>query len=618
MIICKLYLNCILQNTYLCSNKKFSKKMKKALFLILILSSFINIWANNFSSNNKSNDSDKIIINENRFDKLIYLAESYIKTSPEFAFNCAHKANTIARNNNDIKQEAESYILIGDIFNRGNTYSTAINYYEKAIEKLINIKEYQSIYELYRKIAIIYKEHESESKWSIDAMKNALIYAQTIKSQSTIIETYLDFADLYVFHKNYHNAMEYYNKVLKYDRNDKNIRSIARALTSKAYILIKERNYPTAMQLLDSSLNICNTENYQLLEVINNGYKAEISDSIKDYANAKNYYKKAIDLSYKYEEFDECGEYMYKLGKLNMKLDSISPAIEVFKILCDSTEKFKMFDICYISYYEMSKCYANIGDYKEAYRLFNKYDECYDSAKLARQEKELEEIHTGYLLSLNIEEFKANELKSSNSKNQRINSIISITAVLVIIILCISLIVLFSRNKSLYNKNIQTTYEQQIKINKMENDLMEIQLKNNKESLINLALHLKSYIDFINPLKNELKEIIELPEEEQKIKIKGIYSNIQNNTRLFNNTENLNKQIDDIYKDFLERLEEKYPSITKAEKRLCAMLYINMSTKEIAVITNTTLRSVETSRYRLRKKFNLSRDEDMINFLRNI
>ena len=152
----------------------------------------------------------------------------------------------------------------------------------------------------------------------------------------------------------------------------------------------------------------------------------------------------------------------------------------------------------------------------------------------------------------------------------------------------------------------------------MENDLMEIQLKNNKESLINLALHLKSYIDFINPLKNELKEIIELPEEEQRIKIKGIYSNIQNNTRLFNNTENLNKQIDDIYKDFLERLEEKYPSITKAEKRLCAMLYIDMSTKEIAVITNTTLRSVETSRYRLRKKFNLSRDEDMINFLRNI
>ena len=48
------------------------------------------------------------------------------------------------------------------------------------------------------------------------------------------------------------------------------------------------------------------------------------------------------------------------------------------------------------------------------------------------------------------------------------------------------------------------------------------------------------------------------------------------------------------------------------------MLYTNMSSKEIAVISNTTIRSVETSRYRLRKKFDLTRDEDMVKFLRNI
>ena len=73
-----------------------------------------------------------------------------------------------------------------------------------------------------------------------------------------------------------------------------------------------------------------------------------------------------------------------------------------------------------------------------------------------------------------------------------------------------------------------------------------------------------------------------------------------------------------IYKDFLDRLSRKYPDMTKSEKRLCVMLYINMSSKEIAAISNITLRSVETMRYRLRKKFNLSRDEDMINFLKNI
>ena len=133
-----------------------------------------------------------------------------------------------------------------------------------------------------------------------------------------------------------------------------------------------------------------------------------------------------------------------------------------------------------------------------------------------------------------------------------------------------------------------------------------------------MALHLKSYIEYIDPLKKEVKEIIDSPDDEIKGKVKNIYANMQNNISLFNNIESLNKQINEIYKDFFDRLDQKFQGITKSEKRLCVMLYLNMSSKEISIITNTTLRSVETSRYRLRKKLNLLRDEDMVNFLRNI
>ena len=100
--------------------------------------------------------------------------------------------------------------------------------------------------------------------------------------------------------------------------------------------------------------------------------------------------------------------------------------------------------------------------------------------------------------------------------------------------------------------------------------------------------------------------------------MKNLYHNIQNNVQIFHSTENLNKQINAIYKDFLDRLEAKHPGLTKAEKKLCTMLYINMSSKEIAAITNTTIRTVETSRYRLRRKFDISRDEDIVSFLQKI
>ena len=182
----------------------------------------------------------------------------------------------------------------------------------------------------------------------------------------------------------------------------------------------------------------------------------------------------------------------------------------------------------------------------------------------------------------------------------------------------ITFIILYSTNKATLHKNEVTTYEQQHKIDKIENDLMEYQLKNNRELTMKLAFQLKSYLQIINPIKEDLKNAIELPESEQKNKIKNIYQHLQNNTHIFNNAENLNKQIDKVYKDFLNRLEEKYPGLTKAEKKLCTLLYINMSSKEIATITNSTIRTIETSRYRLRKKFNLSRDEDIVSFLQKI
>ena len=168
------------------------------------------------------------------------------------------------------------------------------------------------------------------------------------------------------------------------------------------------------------------------------------------------------------------------------------------------------------------------------------------------------------------------------------------------------------------HNNKVSSYEQQIKIDKMESDLKEYQLKSNRELIIKMALQIKSYSDVINQINNDLKTIIELPENEQKNKVKNILLKTHNNSHLLNNAESIKKQIDAVYKDFFKRLEEKYPDLTKAEKNLCTMLYINMSSKEIAAITNTTIRTVETSRYRLRRKFNLSRDEDIVTFLQKI
>ena len=614
MIIWNLILQSIRQNVYICIIKKTSK-MKRIISVVILLLSFVNAYPNAIKEIKVSNN---ITESQSQYDKLVDLAKTYFNKNAEYAFNCTYKAHSIAERNKDSQKTAECNIIMGDIFKENNTFPTAISYYEKAIDDLIKANDHHTIYRLYIKIAKLYQNSEFDSKWSIDAMNNALKYAGIINDPVIYNEVYMAMGDLYYSQDNYDLAEKYYNEILKNGINKNTILPISIAFTNKANISIKRNKYEEALSMADSSLYLCIRDFNDSLQAINYNCKAEIYDSIGDFESARKYYLKSSILTYDIEDFYTCGKSMFGLAHLYQRYGMHENAINVFKIISDSTMKYKQFDICYQSCYQLSKCYASLGRYEEAYDYFNKYDISYDSAFAIKQDKKIEELRNSYLLALNIKELKVNEIKEENIRYNRNEWKLFVSITIVLTMIVITFGILYAKNTELFHKNKVTSYEQQIKIDKIESGLMEYQLKNNRELIIKMALQIRSYVDIINPIKDDLKTAMELPDNELKNKVKNIHHNIHNNINLLSNAESINKQIDSIYKDFFKRLDEKHPGLTKSEKKLCTMLYIDMSSKEIATITNTTVRSVETSRYRLRKKFELSRDEDIVSFLQKI
>lgn len=74
-----------------------------------------------------------------------------------------------------------------------------------------------------------------------------------------------------------------------------------------------------------------------------------------------------------------------------------------------------------------------------------------------------------------------------------------------------------------------------------------------------------------------------------------------------------------VYNDFYERLNIKYPDLTINEKRICAFLRLNMTTKEICALTRQSYNSLNVARARLRKKLNIQNEEiNLVTFLENI
>jgi ligand-binding sensor domain-containing protein/DNA-binding CsgD family transcriptional regulator len=70
--------------------------------------------------------------------------------------------------------------------------------------------------------------------------------------------------------------------------------------------------------------------------------------------------------------------------------------------------------------------------------------------------------------------------------------------------------------------------------------------------------------------------------------------------------------------DFIKRLNNQYPSLTKGQVRLASLIRLGFTSKQIADFLNNSPGSVDVARSKLRKKLGISREEDLTDFLSNI
>tara|TARA_B100000809_G_scaffold77865_2_gene75718 strand:+ start:7218 stop:10025 length:2808 start_codon:yes stop_codon:yes gene_type:complete len=154
--------------------------------------------------------------------------------------------------------------------------------------------------------------------------------------------------------------------------------------------------------------------------------------------------------------------------------------------------------------------------------------------------------------------------------------------------------------------------ENEREIMKLRNDKLrsDIESKNRELAVSTMSIIKKN--EFLNTIKNELSEV----KNNELIKpvIKIIDKNLNNTSdwklfqEAFNNAD----------KDFLIKVKDRHPSLTPNDLRLCAYLRLNLSSKEIAPLLNISHKSVEIKRYRLRKKMELTKKDNLIHHILEI
>jgi DNA-binding CsgD family transcriptional regulator/ligand-binding sensor domain-containing protein len=165
----------------------------------------------------------------------------------------------------------------------------------------------------------------------------------------------------------------------------------------------------------------------------------------------------------------------------------------------------------------------------------------------------------------------------------------------------------------------QEQYELEKEIEKLKSDKLQIKILSKDKELVNNSLQVVKKNKILNGIIHKLKDInVESFDESTKFQFNKLNKSIVKEVNVDKSWKDLEKHIKSVHLDFLKRLKEKYPTISPRELDLSTYLLMNMSTKEIAEIMNISNGGVELARYRLRKKLDLTKKENLVGFLMSI
>jgi DNA-binding CsgD family transcriptional regulator len=233
-----------------------------------------------------------------------------------------------------------------------------------------------------------------------------------------------------------------------------------------------------------------------------------------------------------------------------------------------------------------------------------------------------------------ILEGQVSQLKIEKDLHESRSIITGLIASLTVLILCYLLIYLWSRQKQLRQQRLlmendkkQMEQENQVKnltIEKMELDAslkeqavdqlkLEVQMK--EQDLIYQTL-LKTDLSRVN---RSVKEKL-LPyqyrfsskkDQNEFVQLLGDITREANMEPLAELEAVFNQKYQVLY----DKLLARSPSLTKNELQVCALLHINLSTKDIARLLNLSASSIDMTRYRIRQKLELDQKESLTTYL---
>lgn len=318
------------------------------------------------------------------------------------------------------------------------------------------------------------------------------------------------------------------------------------------------------------------------------------------------------------------GENYNNMGKQYYYGKQYPQALEALQRAYEYARKIGARELICDNYEYLSLIYAATGDYDRAYQYLEKKQalgqELQSSQKLRNIEQEISQKryqNQQHATAMQEQAYRIELLKRN----------LFLLGCLLVLGAASGLFLYqwYKRRKDLQLVEARCQLEQtereisELKLHQQELELKSVQseLDSSRQEVTSFAVFLRSRNELLDKIRDLIKEgyKMETPNLVAHLKkinafISQYQSGDKTNTTLLMNIEEKNKE-------FLERLTQQHPNLTQGEKYLATLLRVNLSTKEISMITGAIPKTINMNRYRLRKSLGLTTEEDLVKYLQS-
>lgn len=466
-----------------------------------------------------------------------------------------------------VNQNAQNYQLLG------NTHQ-ALAYFQRAIALAKSLGDSRRLASLYNNVFGIYYA-QREYRQAEDLLRMSLAINRKANDSAAIRNNYNNFGLVSIDRGDFQRASSYMHQALDYTpKTDRIGRSLI--LTNLADLYSRQNQFSKAEQQLQQALAL-----QQGIPM--DGHTIQTSLNL---AWLKAY----------------CGRY----AEAKRLQPSIYAALPRLPLAVQANSLAQLADIHFI-----------MGDSIAALRDILRYQAIDDSLQRATNTSQLQQL----LVAYDTERLRQTNSRLQQAVSMRTRAFVATVVFLVVLVALIGLLVRRMRIDKQKNRLISEqqarllSYEQAEHERRQQELATEIDHKNRQ--LTTYMLDLASINEFHQHIASDLTALRQAAKDEE---LSRTLHDITLRLDHFNDKplgDDFHVYFDEVHPGFLMKLSQRY-NLSKADLRLCAYLFLGMTTKEIAALTHKEVRSVESQRNRLRKKLSLPAGGDFSGFFQSV